>query len=260
MSSWIDEAKQRFRYGSPSWVFRPSYRFYNIIHPGRRSGVPFPSTTGWGFYSLRSRNTVYSPRLDLEPNSVYQNRMVDKYTMEGFVVPEANDFVVDIGAFVGAFSLGIADKVNHVTAIEPSPHPLSCLLRNISREDNIDVYQLVASNEMTRISLNVAPDPTDTSTLDIDQGIPVASITTQADRIDNIFSDRKVIDFLKCDAEGAEPEVIEGASDIRIRKAAVDCRPERDLKNTVEPVQMLFEDYGMETRTRGNMVFAREPK
>lgn len=64
------------------------------------------------------------------------------------------------------------------------------------------------------------------------------------------------IDFLKIDAEGAEPEVLEGTPLCRVKKVAVDCSPERFGKTTVFEVLKILLSAGFKCQVRGYMVYA----
>lgn len=81
----------------------------------------------------------------------------------------------------------------------------------------------------------------------------------KAVRLDNLIHNLGLnrIDFLKIDAEGAEPEVLEGAKDFlnNIRKIAVDCTPERFGKTTSSKVNDILSSQGFQTRVRNDKVY-----
>ena len=67
-------------------------------------------------------------------------------------------------------------------------------------------------------------------------------------------------DFAKIEAEGAEPEVLEGLASTSIPKLAVNCDPERDGESPREAVIARLEAIGYETVVvgdAGRTVFAR---
>jgi ABC-type phosphate transport system ATPase subunit len=64
------------------------------------------------------------------------------------------------------------------------------------------------------------------------------------------------IDFLKIDAEGAEPEVLDGVDLSKVKKVAVDCAPERFGKSTVSKVVQILRTAGYECKVIGYMVYA----
>ena len=58
--------------------------------------------------------------------------------------------------------------------------------------------------------------------------------------------------FLKCDAEGAEPEVLEGGRELlrRTVRIAIDTGPERRGERTSAACEALLRDAGFTVRTR----------
>jgi len=65
------------------------------------------------------------------------------------------------------------------------------------------------------------------------------------------------VDFVKVEAEGAEPEVLEGIGGLEVDKIAVECSPERDGEPPTEAVRTLLADYDYSIRLRDNVLFAR---
>jgi len=65
------------------------------------------------------------------------------------------------------------------------------------------------------------------------------------------------IDFLKIDAEGAEPEVLKGSNKLRISKLAIDAGNERNGESTVEEVSNILKNRGYEIKVDNGVVFAR---
>jgi FkbM family methyltransferase len=125
--------------------------------------------------------------------------------------------VADVGANRGYFSLRAASLVGSsgkVYSFEPTPETFGRLLRNIERNQfaQIQPYNRALGNRNGETRLFVSP---------IDDGMNsvfaplngAASIVVPLARLDDALPERKV-DFLKIDVEGAESEVLEGATGI----------------------------------------------
>lgn len=97
------------------------------------------------------------------------------------------DNVLDIGACIGAFSLNVCNRVNHVYAIEPLM--TDYLIRNIILNDakNITVLDYALGSGKTTLSWNHTTKTIHALSLE-----------------DIIKLCNTHIDFIKCDAEGAE--------------------------------------------------------
>jgi FkbM family methyltransferase len=183
----------------------------------------------------------------------YAEFLSEKYQIDGFVEVEEGDHVVDIGLYVGAFISSVEARADQVSAMEPSPETARILERRWQDDPNIDIINLAAWNQPDSLELQLGPDASDNSTINVDKGNQVGTVTVDAVRLDDQFDQ---IDFLKLEAEGAEPEVLEGAVNCDIHKIAVDASPERKGETTIGPVVEWFKTHGYEFQIRENTVFA----
>ncbi len=85
------------------------------------------SADGWW---IRNSQDVFDIRLPTPRTAIRFSQQAvstrlsftrDKYQHPAFVVVEEGDSVVDIGAFIGEFSLSVASDASDVLAIEPDP-------------------------------------------------------------------------------------------------------------------------------------------
>jgi FkbM family methyltransferase len=137
-------------------------------------------------------------------------------------------------------STGVAaDLCDQVIAVEPSPRNFSYLQRNIRRSD-VSIHNVGIWEETGEIDLQMGSDTTDDGFLPPDSGLD-HSLKIQAYRIDDFISSVRggrfggdesetppQIDFLKVEAEGAEPEVLRGLGKLDIPKIVVLCTAERN--------------------------------
>jgi len=192
-------------------------------------------------------------RISAFPNGL-ESRLNDlhkKYTFRPFVEVEKGDVVCDVGAYIGEFSLAIADKADKILAIEPDPISSICLCRNVARFSNIQVCQKLLWKSNTNLQFKIAYSTADSSILNVDSGVYKQKIIMEAQRLDHLLSNLNIdrIDFLKIDAEGAEPEVLLGAAKVlgQIPKIAVDCTRERFGQPTTSEVQAILDSFGFQT-------------
>lgn len=133
---------------------------------------------------------------------------------ERFFKINEGDTVVDIGACIGDTSVPMAMKVGdkgNVIAIEALPQNAECLRLNLKKFPNCRVIEKAMSNQCGEITFWTHPAPTGGS---LEHGYgrnkPVRVLT---DTLNNVLDDIHV-DFLKVDVQGAEVEVLQGASKV----------------------------------------------
>jgi len=75
--------------------------------------------------------------------------------------------------------------------------------------------------------------------------------------IDKIFQDQDLqkIDLLKIEAEGAEPEVLEGLKNAEVRQIVVSTTPERSGQRPIKEVKKKLDSLGFNTKTHPKQDF-----
>lgn len=184
----------------------------------------------------------------------YSEFLGKKYQLENFVELESGDKVVDIGPYVGAFIRYGEPFASKITAIEPAPDTARLLEARWKSSPKVEIMNMAAWNKSDTLELRFGRDASDNSLINIDKGNEVGTVSVDAIRLDNHFEE---IDFLKLEAEGAEPEVLQGLSECSVHKVAIDASPERSGDSTLDPVLSTLGQRGFETRVRGNIVFGR---
>jgi FkbM family methyltransferase len=107
--------------------------------------------------------------------------------------------VLDIGAWVGTWTMKINSFCGRVIAFEPDPLHYECLVKNVP--DNVETHQLAVGNDSKMISLS-QDDFTQAKRVLGDGTIPMVTI-------DSLNLDD--VDLIKIDVEGFEMEVLKGA-------------------------------------------------
>jgi FkbM family methyltransferase len=158
------------------------------------------------------------------------------------------DQVIDIGANVGEFSLHAARAGARVLAVEADAKVAAILRENARDVPAIEVVNQPIWSKDEVIELYSSPDDAESSLIrpsEYDQVVRV-----EATRLDTLAAKKGIgrVKLIKCDAEGAEPEVLGGASDVLARTEWVsfDCGPEREGKPTLDECRSILVRAGFE--------------
>ncbi|WP_329119634.1 FkbM family methyltransferase [Streptomyces sp. NBC_01465] len=119
---------------------------------------------------------------------------------------------LDVGAFSGIYTL-LACQANpelRVVAMEPNPHTIGMLRRNVEINglgDRVTLVQKALSDGPGRARLAI---PYDTTAASLNAAtVPVRSVEVEVSTADEVVGDQP-IDLVKIDVEGLEPEVLHG--------------------------------------------------
>lgn len=160
-----------------------------------------------------------------------------------------SDVIIDIGANIGEFSLACQALGCQVYAFEPDPDVQGALTANTRGKAGIECFSLALWHSEGELSFFRKGETADSSL--IDNGSD-NTVKVRACRLDTIDALKQVptIRLLKCDAEGAEPEVLAGAIGVlpKVQWLAIDCGPERGLTNerTLDAVREIVTSQGFE--------------
>ncbi|WP_336326813.1 FkbM family methyltransferase [Halovenus sp. HT40] len=180
-----------------------------------------------------------------------------RYQLPGFCSVGTGDFVIDVGSFIGEFSLPAAKTADRVVAVEPDPVAFRALKKNTSSVNNIIPINSLISDTEKMYKFKSAADPTESSLINVDQGeyetTSVYGHTIDSlvqNKISDIIPTQDQIDFIKIDAEGAEPEVLEGIKSTNVQKFAIDVGSERRGESTEKKVDHILQERGYDTKTK----------
>ena len=132
-------------------------------------------------------------------NDFTQSKCLDKFLT--FIEKNALKFnhVLDIGAWVGTWTMKINPFCGRVVAFEPDPLHYECLVKNVPEE--VETHQLAVGNDKKMISLS-EDNFTQAKRVVGEGNIPMVTIDSLN------FTD---VDLIKVDVEGYEMEVLKGA-------------------------------------------------
>jgi FkbM family methyltransferase len=248
------DLKGKILRNSPERLYAVLVSLYQWCSPSRTKFFLIPR--GKNCWEIKGKNFEWfipSPRVAYLYAHGLETRLgeVERKYSHPPVEVERGDIVCDVGAYVGDFSVAVARKADRVFAFEPDPFSANCLRKNTAGIEKIHIVQKALWERNTELKFNLRSDFADSSILNVDIGQPIEIIRIQALRLDGWAFETKLekIDFLKIDAEGAEPEVLKGAETFlnKIDKIAVDCSPERYGKPTFSQVCRFLERKGFKT-------------
>jgi FkbM family methyltransferase len=150
--------------------------------------------------------------------AVKDNLVLGEYERSGIALDGLRGVVVDAGAHVGLFSLLAAARADNVVALEPEPGNFGLLSENLARNgaSNVEARQCALANVSGAVDF-VAGDRTSSGSIVLRAG---ASHVVEAVTLDAIVEETGPVDLLKLDIEGAEFDVLDGASEQTLRRVA----------------------------------------
>jgi FkbM family methyltransferase len=157
------------------------------------------------------------------------------------------DVCWDIGANTGTYTIALAKLAAKVIAFEPVPHSFATVrqVTRLAKLSNVEVRRIALSDVKGRARFQVPVEG-------FYGGFYLASFDEQGDldvetdTIDGaIAAGTPEPDFIKCDVEGAEKKVIEGARGLLARR-----RPIWLLETFDATVLPLMESFGYTTNVR----------
>jgi FkbM family methyltransferase len=168
--------------------------------------------------------------------------VAEKYLGHTGYLPREGDVIVDVGAGIGEFTLWCANAGAKLVAIEPDPLAFACLERNTVSLANVQILSCALWKERADLRLHGSADTTESSLIE-DGRAHARNTDVEAWPLDQLpaVTSLPVIDLMKVDGEGVEPEILMGGIRAlrRIRILAIDVgatdrRP--NLKARVEAV------------------------
>ena len=167
--------------------------------------------------------------------------------------------VVDIGANIGSFSIYSAYRGAEVYAIEPEPHNLEALKNNIAinnMQEKIHVLPYAIGDHKGTV---VISDEGGGSTI-MDDNIGSEVELMSFDSVFELYRLQEV-DILKIDVEGAEVEIILGASKDNLQKCKYitmefDIRTGNRMGDMVQKLSETHHVRTMGSWERGGMIWA----
>lgn len=179
------------------------------------------------YYSRKIRiASHYFSGIDYRMNHILNSYLINQIDFK------KGDIVFDCGANIGEFSVALNEKYSGLIyfCFEPSLLEFEALEKN-TRNYNSTNFNVALFNKKGVSEFFEENDSGDSSLF----GENLNSIQINTDTIDNVLELNKInkIKFLKLEAEGAEPEILFGATKSlkKIEFISVDVGPERGIEN-----------------------------
>lgn len=171
--------------------------------------------------------------------SLYRNGVSKRIgqLIRDYRIPEtllrAGDVVIDVGANIGEIGLYAQSAGARYIGFEPDPYAYRALRENITSGD---LFSLALGEKDDELTFYLATADADSSLFKPKNAHQTVVVAVK--RLDAFLTDNPVdgnIRLLKVEAEGMEPEVLNGAIETlkRVEFVAVDAGPERGGENTV---------------------------
>lgn len=181
------------------------------------------------------------------------------YDSEPKVMPEPSDTVIEAGVYKGRDTAMFAKLADNVIGFEPSPRNYQKAKNNLKRYNNIALLNEGLWNKKDELEIQYSSEDYDDGFLDLDSENTTSAENISANTLEE-YVDRLNIDevnFVKIEAEGAEPEIIEGMGEIRPEKIAVNADEERGGESTSKEVIDLLQSrgYNLVAASRGHILY-----
>lgn len=183
------------------------------------------------FVSHPRRLSQYQKGID-----VRLERLRNEYCLSKEIL--ASGPIVDVGANVGELFFLAQQEGSEYFAFEPDPSAFKALTANVT---DSSLFPIALSNTEGEIPFGLATSGADSSLLIANSPAASETIVVKTARLDD-FAEKydfpKRVGLLKIEAEGNEPEVLEGAEQFleRVLHLVVDAGPERFGRSTAPEV------------------------
>lgn len=238
------------------------YRLLAKVHYRSNGYCVKKEENRWKLTNLNTGEVFESPTFrELSKGTLdTQRSMKEKYEQPGFVELSDGDTVLEVGSYLGAFTTQISDQAEIIIAVDPFYALDEVYKANIDSYDNIYPISKAAWNEQKLMDLNLSYNPSENSLLDVDSRSTGETIKVSADTVPNILSefDLDTIDYLKIEAEGAEPEILAAAIAVEPKKIVVSADEERYGESPMDEITQLLNENSYEIQTSGYMIYAKK--
>jgi len=155
---------------------------------------------------------------------------------------------VDVGAWIGYYTILLAQKAKKVYALEPDPRNIRFLEENVKTNniENIIIFPNALDVNDGKVRLILAPNSTGNSIYSSGYSVDVNSISLQT-LLSNIHESE--IELIKMDIETAEFPIIRNCKREvfkKIKQWIVECHSNNPKE--LDEIQKIFEDNGFQTK------------
>lgn len=136
---------------------------------------------------------------------------------------------IDVGSHVGLWAYPMSFDFGQVYCFEPITEHCVCWKANMENRDNAELFQMALGNENKEVSLRTREEGSSGGT-GVEPEPKEGDFKCMMEKLDNFnFSD---VDFIKCDCEGFELYVMQGAEETIKRCKPVICIEQKTESET----------------------------
>jgi len=176
-----------------------------------------------------------------------RKKTFDRYCGDCFNI-SSGDIVIDVGANAGDFSIECLRRGAEVLAFEADPSVYKTLVMNLSSFDSAQLFNIGLGNSQKKMAFYMAAESGDSSFIK-SRGVEYqGEVWIDVQRLDQVVDSELEIKLIKCDAEGFEPEVFDGAASIlrNTKYVSVDVGDERDGRSTIIETYEILRQHGFQ--------------
>jgi FkbM family methyltransferase len=219
----------------------------------------------WKDCLIKNRSGVFNCRAYVN-DAVIVSEMHEPQLTHHFEKFRKGNFV-DIGAHVGKYTVLVARQLQDrgaVVSIEAHPGNFNALKRNIELNGltNVIAVNLACWSKNGHLRLFRDSSSTATSSYSVTKKFQGDHITIDAKTLDDILKELKIdiVNFMKIDIEGAEPEVLRGAEELLSQGKILKIIFEGDRKEIADECITLLEQRGYTVKAIEIGYYLAEPK
>ncbi|MEO6051182.1 MAG: FkbM family methyltransferase [Pyrinomonadaceae bacterium] len=172
--------------------------------------------------------------------------------------------VVDIGANIGCFSLQAAQKASCVFAYEPFPANFDALRDNVllNKAHNVKIFPTAVGGKAGKSMLFIPDNDSFVGRVSLHPGRGTRMTECTCITLDQVVGDNNLdtIDLLKIDCQGAEYEILYGASVktlSRIQQIITECELYDDPPEwSIKALSNYLQNHGFKFHTQQNILHA----
>jgi FkbM family methyltransferase len=186
--------------------------------------------------------------------------LANDYQIVNNVEINENDIIIEVGPNIGELTNYFVSKKANVHLFEIDPLAIECLKLNFKNQ-NVILNECGAWNIEGETFVEFHSHDA-SSTLYIENTNTNSLIKVKTIKLSNYIKNLNCVKLLKIEAEGGEPEVLEGIEGFfyKIDNIAIDCGPERNKKTTFDYCRNFLEEKNFTCNIVGNYLFARNEK
>jgi FkbM family methyltransferase len=177
--------------------------------------------------------------------------------------PKVGGTVIDIGAYVGMYSVKASKSVGDkglVVAVEPLPSNISYLERNVANLSNVKVARTALSDYIGSARLYSSPSSAAHSITYVRKDFTVVNVTTLDELVKSLSISK--VDYIKMDAEGSDINILLGAKNTLVKDSPVlsmACyHTDSDGVPYVDKVVLLLQNMGYKCITKKGYIYAHK--